>query len=79
MKRPPGWKRIPEPAILTMSLTLYLLAIVWAAIRGPEAFLSGLFSGSGSIATGVWIGLTITHRREQRERGPSFGDSKSDT
>lgn len=61
--KPPGWTRIPEPGILTVSLTLYLLAIVWGALRGPEAFLAGLLSGSGSIATGVWLGLIISHRR----------------
>jgi hypothetical protein len=78
VKRPPGWTRIPEPFILTVALTLYLLAIVWAAIRSPESFLAGLLSGSGSIAVGVWLGLVLSHRRGYTDEEPHLGITDDD-
>ena len=55
--------KIAEPKILSVAVGLYLGAVVWAVIQGPGSFLSGMLSGCGSIAMGVWMGLVISHQR----------------
>jgi len=55
--------RVQEPGILSLAAALYLMAIGWALLQGSGTFLAGLFSGCGSIMTGVWAGLIISHQR----------------
>lgn len=51
---------IPPPSnILAAAISLYAAGILWAMVVGPGSFLTGLLSGAGSIALGVWIGLVL--------------------
>jgi len=55
--------KIIEPGILIVAVTLYISGLGWAMSRGPDSTIVGLLMGCGSIAIGVWLGLTIAERQ----------------
>jgi hypothetical protein len=59
------------PGILVTSVSLYAGAIGWGLFQGADTFLSGILSGCGSIAMGVWLGVVVASRpdliRQQEE------------